>query len=1064
MTTTTNKQEPTSLEKLQELLRSLFQFDLSDLDFGIYRLFRIKQDELKAFIERQLPETVEGAFAGVAGRDIRTLTAEVARLAERVRTEIDPHALLDNGAIKQEFRNINAARIKELVLDYETKKAKLDAVRVTEEQKLDVFNHLFNFFSRYYDAGDFIPKRFFGGRDRYAVPYNGAETYFHWANKDQHYVKTAEAFRDYAFTVEALGGPFRVRFVITAANVPKDNTKGDRRYFFPLPAEATYDTETKTFRLPFHYRLPTATEVQGGNGRSAGEEDDQEQPKRLNGDKLQEAVLQAALPDVLAAVPEPALAGALATVINRQAVDGDGTEPVSLLLKRCRHFTRRNTSDYFIHKNLQKFLTEELEFYLKDQILHVGDLEGDFEGKRRMLRAFRHVAFDLIAFLSQIEDVQLRLFEKRKFVLRTDYLVTVANVPKPLRKEILDPQRGARQLAEWKRLYAFDQCAELLGWKGKLTEAFLERHPTLVVNTANFDAEFRDTLLESFEDLEAVTDGCLVKSENYQALRLLECGLYERVRCVYIDPPYNTGSDEFIYKDAYRHSSWLAMIKERLTLARRLLAQDGSIFVSIDDNEVGNLRDVMDEVFGVENFVATVIWQKVFSPKSSAKHFSEDHDFLVVFARRGEVWRPSLLPRTEEANARYDNPDDDPRGPWTSGDLTARNYYSEGQYEVTSPSGKRFQSTKGRYWLVNSSRFKELDRDNRIYWGPKGDNMPRLKRFLSEVKQGLVPQTLWRYEQVGHTQEAKQELLDVVRFERTEDVLNTVKPPRLIQRVFQVGTKSDEDCFVLDFFAGSGTTGDAAIRQNRLDGARRRFVLAEMGSYFDQIVLQRTQRVMFLPEWDHCRPKRLPTAEETARSPRLVKVLRLESYEDAIHNLTTADTLERSGARAAAYAATVGAETHRLRYLARLPLAESASMLQVDKLEHPFDYTLEILTDEGPQTQTVDLVETFNYLLGLDVQRLETWHNAKDKPAGQPRRYRIVKGCDRRGKRVLVAWRDMAELDPKAERQFLEGRLKKEEPFDRLLINGDSATPGFESLDGLFKQWMTDEKDDGRSR
>jgi adenine-specific DNA-methyltransferase len=458
--TTTSKLEPTALERLQDLLRSLFQFELSDLDFGIYRLFRIKQDELKAFIDRQLPETVDRAFAGVAGSDTRTLAAEVARLAERVRTEIDPDALLDNGAIKEEFRDTRASRIKELVLDYEAKKAKLDAVRVTEEQKLDVFNHLFNFFSRYYDAGDFIPKRFYGGRDRYAVPYNGAETHFHWANKDQHYVKTAEAFRDYAFTVEALDGPFRVRFAITAANVPKDNTKGDRRYFFPLPAEATFDVETKTFRLPFHYRLPTATEIKGGSGPTTGDEDDAGQPKRLNGDKLQDAVLEAALPDVLAAVPEPALGGALGEVTNREAVENDGADPVSLLLKRCRHFTRRNTTDYFIHKNLQKFLTEELEFYIKDQILHIGDLEGDFEGKRRMLRAFRQVAADLIAFLAQIEDVQLRLFEKRKFVLRADYLVTVAQIPKPLRKEILHPQRGARQLAEWKRLYAFDDCAE----------------------------------------------------------------------------------------------------------------------------------------------------------------------------------------------------------------------------------------------------------------------------------------------------------------------------------------------------------------------------------------------------------------------------------------------------------------------------------------------------------------------------------------------------------------------------------------------------------------------------
>jgi adenine-specific DNA-methyltransferase len=216
------------------------------------------------------------------------------------------------------------------------------------------------------------------------------------------------------------------------------------------------------------------------------------------------------------------------------------------------------------------------------------------------------------------------------------------------------------------------------------------------------------------------------------------------------------------------------------------------------------------------------------------------------------------------------------------------------------------------------------------------------------------------------------------------------------------------------------------------------------------------ERIIWTPAWKDGRAERLASDDEASRASRLVKVLRLESYEDALHNLTASDTQGRSDVRAAAYAATVGAEAYRLHYLARLPLAESASMLQMDKLEHPFNYTLEILTDDGPQTQTVDLVETFNYLLGLDVQRLERWENAKDKVQGRPRRYRIVKGRERRGKRVLVVWRDMTGLDPKVEREFLEARLKREEAFDRLLINGDSATPGFESLDGLFKQLMTD--------
>jgi adenine-specific DNA-methyltransferase len=1045
--TIANKLEPTALEKLQELLRTLFQFDLSDLDFGIYRLFRIRQDELKAFIDRQLPETVDRAFAGVAGSDSRTLGAEVAQLAERVRREIAPDALLDNGAIKAEFREIKASRIKELLLDYETKKAKLDAVRVTEEQKLDVFNHLFNFFSRYYDAGDFIPKRFYGGRDRYAVPYNGAETYFHWANKDQHYVKTAEAFRDYAFTIEALGGPFRVRFVVTSANVPKDNTKGDRRYFFPLPAEATYDPETKTFRLPFHYRLPTAAEVKGGNGPATADEDDEGPPKRLNGDKLQDAVLQAALPEILAAVPEPALGSGLGELTNREAVDKDGAEPVSLLVKRCRHFTRRNTADYFIHKNLQKFLTEELEFYVKDQILHLGDLEGDFEGKRRMLRAFREVAADLIGFLAQIEDVQLRLFEKRKFVLRTDYLVTLANVARPLRREILDPQRSAKQLEEWKRLYAFDECAELLGWKGKLTEAFLERHPTLVINTANFDAEFRDRLLESFEDLGSLTDGLLIRSENLQAIRFVQRTLAGSVSLVYFDAPYNTGVDEFTYKDRYRHSSWLSFAETRLVLATTLLSPSGIVAWSLDDNEFAHLNCIVQSgMYGIAP-LGEFVWRTRNTDNRIITNLSVDHEYIYIYAREGSSLQGRAIDRSS-----FDNPDNDPRGPYTTDPLTGKANKAARpnlHYLIVNPvTGDQYAPDPDFGWITDSEGFQNLLADNRIAW-PKNPatGKPRKKRFLWEAAERAPVSSLAISINQG---EGNQDLACVLGTK----LLNFPKPVSVLQRL--VDWTTDANGMVVDPFAGSGTTGAAVIGLNREDGGRRKFVLVEMAGHFDTTILPRLERIIWTPAWKDGRAERLASDDEASRASRLVKVLRLESYEDALHNLTASDTQGRSDVRAAAYAATVGAEAYRLHYLARLPLAESASMLQMDKLEHPFNYTLEILTDDGPQTQTVDLVETFNYLLGLDVQRLERWENAKDKVQGRPRRYRIVKGRERRGKRVLVVWRDMTGLDPKVEREFLEARLKREEAFDRLLINGDSATPGFESLDGLFKQLMTD--------
>jgi adenine-specific DNA-methyltransferase len=214
--------------------------------------------------------------------------------------------------------------------------------------------------------------------------------------------------------------------------------------------------------------------------------------------------------------------------------------------------------------------------------------------------------------------------------------------------------------------------------------------------------------------------------------------------------------------------------------------------------------------------------------KNTAKHFSEDHDYLVVYARDGETWRPTLLPRSEEANARYENTDDDPRGPWKPGDMTARNYYSDGQYEVATPSGKAFKPPRGRYWVVNRERFKELDNDHRIWWGSKGDNMPAQKRFLSEVQQGMVPQTLWTYDEVGHTQEAKKELLEYVEYQDTDNVLDTVKPTRLMKRILQLSTTPTGGDIVLDFFAGSCSTAHAVLAQNREDNGNRRFVCVQI--------------------------------------------------------------------------------------------------------------------------------------------------------------------------------------------------------------------------------------------
>lgn len=387
-----------------------------------------------------------------------------------------------------------------------------------------------------------------------------------------------------------------------------------------------------------------------------------------------------------------------------------------------------------------------------------------------------------------------------------------------------------------------------LNWPGK-REALLTANAPI----ARTLRPFRDESVD-FD----TTKNLFIEGDNLDALKLLQETYLGKVKMIYIDPPYNTGRD-FIYDDDYSadvegyqlasgqvnqtggklvanteangryHSDWLSMIYARLRLARNLLKDDGVIFMSIDDNEVDNLRKVASEVFGDENFVAQVIWQKVFSPKNSARWFSEDHDYVLVYAKNGDSWSPNLLPQTDDMIARYKNPDNDPRGVWQSDNLTARNRYDAGLYSVKCPSGRVIEGPpKGSYWRVSESNFKKLDVDNRIWWGADGDNMPRLKRFLTEVKQGKTPQTLWFYKEVGHTQDAKKTLLKYVQFEETENVLNSVKPVELLQRILQLATSPSSDDIVLDFFSGSATTAHAVIKQNAEDGGNRRFIAVQI--------------------------------------------------------------------------------------------------------------------------------------------------------------------------------------------------------------------------------------------
>lgn len=349
------------------------------------------------------------------------------------------------------------------------------------------------------------------------------------------------------------------------------------------------------------------------------------------------------------------------------------------------------------------------------------------------------------------------------------------------------------------------------------------------------------------------TENLYIEGDNLDVLKLLQETYLGKVKMIYIDPPYNTGKD-FIYNDDFKqsteeyiensgqldgegnrfvantesngrfHTNWLNMIYPRLKLAKDLLSDDGVIFISIDDNEVENLRKICDEIFGENNFLAQVIWERAFSPKNDAKFFSVSHDYVLIYARSIEVFSIGLLPRSAESDARYKNPDNDPHGPWTSDNMTVKSYSANYDYPIRTPNGTIYYPPAGRCWFTSKERMQKLIGNGAVWFGNNGGNMPRIKRYLSDVQQGMTPITIWKYLDVGHNQEARQELKKL--FDE-KAYFDGPKPIRLLNRILTIANVKKDD-FILDFFSGSATTAHAVMQLNAEDGGKRKFIMVQL--------------------------------------------------------------------------------------------------------------------------------------------------------------------------------------------------------------------------------------------
>ena len=990
-----------NLERLKKLLAEMFQLDQAELDFGIYRIMNAKRAEITRFLDNDLLPQVREAFQAYEAENRGAVEAELAEAIDKAKElGADPESL---------------PRVKEL-------RAKLaQAVDVTALEN-EVYSHLYNFFRRYYQEGDFISLRRYK-EGVYAIPYEGEEVKLYWANHDQYYIKTSEYLRNYTFK---LPSGKRVHFKLVEADTEKDNNRaasGNERRFI-LSLEQPLAEENGELVIRFEYRP------------------DPEKRKQADLNAEAAARIQSLITD------SPSLQVAWSPLLEKRPTEKNPNR--TLLEKHLTDYTARNTFDYFIHKDLGGFLRRELDFYIKNEVMHLDDIESEtaprVEQYLSKIKAIRRIAHKIIDFLAQIENFQKKLWLKKKFVVETQYCITLDRIfaieDEKTRDWLIDQiVKNETQREEWVRLFAIDEIKGDLttpGYTKPLGVEFLKAHPTLVVDTRHFDEAFTLRLLASFEDLDEQCDGLLVHSENFQALNLLLERYREQVKCIYIDPPYNTGTDEFIYKDRYQRSSWLSMVEGRLCIARCMLQEDGFLFSSVDDCEASRLRLIADTVFGAERFVAQIVWKSRVSEDTRARTgLSTDHEYILCYTPSG------VLRGVRKDTTKFSNPDDDPRGPWRSADLTGlatKEARPNLHYDLIDPSTGVNYGCPPKGWRYDRATMQQKIAEGRILFPPNGKGRPRHKLFFNEMR--------------SQFKNMSSVITDVSTAEGTRELNNIFwngvyafpKPCRLIALLTEQVLSEGE--VVLDFFAGSGTTAHAVINLNREDGGRRKFILVEMGDYFDTVLVPRLKKVIFTPEWKDGKPKRMPTQEEVERSPRILKILRLESYEDTLNNLE----IKRTEAQQTLLDQYAGfREDYMLRYMLDVETRGSASLLNIDRFEDPFSYKLDIATGTAGETKptVVDLVETFNYLIGLRVKTI-------DHIGG----VRVVTGTNPQGERVLILWRNTREMDNDALDAWFrkQGYNTQDQEYDVIYVNGDNNLENLRREDETWKVRLIEEE------
>lgn len=1020
-------------EKFAALLRDMFQLDQPELDFGLYRILHARKDDINRFIEQDLPSIAQDAFKDFSSQDKAQLEQEIAKARQ--------------AATAAGFNPDESPKVKELEAQYNSG---FDIAR----EEGEVYDALVTFFSRYYDEGDFISRRVYKDGS-YAIPYQGEEVVLHWANKDQYYIKSSETLRDYTFRLNPNAveseDPQRVHFKLVDATAgAKDNIKetDESKRQFVLDAEQPFELidgepdatgqSHPELHCRFYFRPATEADWITSIKDKATAAAKKKAPTQEHLLDIAEELLLGAN----SSLPEQWKA---ALAQRYRKADGQLAD-YSTLKDQLNNYSKKNTFDYFIHKDLGGFLSRELDFYIKNELMQWADFSALKDNPARLapmlskLDVTRKLGEKIIAFLAQLENFQKKLWLKKKFVTETNYCITLDRVPEELYAAICE---NKAQLQEWIKLFAIDEIkadTTTPAFSNPLTVEFLQANQNLVLDTQFFDDAFKAQLIASIDDFDEQCDGLLIHSENFQALNLLQERYKNQIKCIHIDPPYNTATSGFLYKNAYKHSSWLSMMNDRISLSAGLLNDGGAFACHIDENEAEHLQKLLDTL-GMVN-AGTLIWDKR-APVTGLNGLANQHEYVLwrsktdiplkvskqnvktmanqasaLIKKHGVItdkiiaeWRQWLREnKSLSKSERIYNFIDEKGRIYRSADMTATDRRANSKFHIPliHPVTNKECPVPDNGWRYSPETLMRHIENNSVIFGDDETKIPRRKVFLSENERSQMPSVY----QSGYRGKSE---LDALKLEfpfahSTEFYLYLIS-----------SLEYDSVSYVLDYFSGSGTTGHAVINYNRENDGQLKYILAEMGNHFDTVLKPRLAKVAYASDWKNGKP----VSRDTGIS-HCFKYIRLESYEDTLGNLR----LERKLGQQSMFEQRTNDDARQaylMNYMLDVETRGSQSLLNIQQFLDPTQYQLNVRSASGDETVpvNVDLLETFNYLLGLEVEHIAApiyfdaeisqaefgrWQaKVKRSDSGQWW-FRTVYGKNRNGQQVLVVWRNLPSV------------------------------------------------------